>query len=1180
MVNHLTIGSQNVGRSQAASSILTSDLGKYDIVCYQEPLLTKRGRIVGVPGKFSLIQHKTPKTGIAVVNTTLQAAQVLAKENLAAIVIDTPSTQILVASIYLSPNEDIDPGLEELQALLDKHQKGSVVVLGDFNSKHELWGQQRADERGNKLLEFIVQNRLNICNHPESPPTFQSSRGTSWIDLALVRLEQGTALEDWYLDPLDSGTEHLRMAVEISLKRERVIPNSKIRLKDLDLNGFRDKLKAKLGSLSEGWVDGQTIDVCVDEVSEVIREAAQASLRVKRPRPHAVPWWTQELSILRKRVSAFRRRFQRCSWDENLREQRKADFKRERATFKKEVQHAKWAYWRRSLSEVTLHRPFTSHFKWARGKCTQRLRIETIKRTDGTETSGFRDTILALMDHHFPQDKWEEDTETQAQVRSYVPELGEDDPPFTLGELEQVFRSLNRGRAPGLDGIPLELVEVAFETNKRLFLHIANSCLARGVFPSRWKVASLVLFNKEGKDGKDPSSYRPICLLPAWSKVLDRLVVNRLLYHLMSRGLMAPNQFGFIPGRGTEDAIAAVYETVKAHWSNGLCTCLISLDVKSAFNNAWWPAILYNIGRTGCPRNVYELVKSFLGNRKVVYQTVAERLEHCYSKGCPQGSNSGPLYWNVIANTALNLDLGEGVLIQAYADDFVILVGGENAHQCGLRAQVALGRLEEWSRECKLQFAPQKTVGVFFQRVVRAGRRRTPRTPPRLHFMGAPVHFRDSVKYLGVYIDQKLSGLEHVSYVRSQIQTFIYGLSSLRGTGWGLNGPVLKALYKRGLERMVTYACGAWWSGSVRQKKALVQAQRLALIALTGCYRTTATSAIQVLAGVLPLDLQVEYEAYISRLRSKRDPIRVELSLVSPGTVEQPLERWRHHPARSPHIKWGPGSQTNIGIEVFTDGSKISEKVGAAYAIYQDGEYVRSDAFRLSDHATVFQAEVQAVIEALGATLEFPEITILSDSQATLKALERLENTNPMIEMVHVQSRDRVVRWKWVKAHIGVPGNEKADSLAKEGASLEEVSVPVERSIASVKTQLKLEAFSLWQKRWAEETTGRSVYKFLPRVSIHRMWQTRRVNWVITGHGPFPAYFRRFRLKESRNCNYCGLDRPADGIHIVASCPGTRDKRYKYCRNLQINTLGNYFRCAQGRAAIERLLWSLRETLD
>lgn len=99
-------------------------------------------------------------------------------------------------------------------------------------------------------------------------------------------------------------------------------------------------------------------------------------------------------------------------------------------------------------------------------------------------------------------------------------------------------------------------------------------------------MADLVLFNKVNKGRSAASSYRPICLLTAWSKMLDRLVTNRLVFQLRT--------------------------TVGGCHNRDSDCCPVMLDVKGAFNNLWLPSILEALGRMKCPGNLFKLVKSFL----------------------------------------------------------------------------------------------------------------------------------------------------------------------------------------------------------------------------------------------------------------------------------------------------------------------------------------------------------------------------------------------------------------------------------------------------------------------------------------------------------------------------------------------------------------------------------------
>ena len=135
--------------------------------------------------------------------------------------------------------------------------------------------------------------------------------------------------------------------------------------------------------------------------------------------------------------------------------------------------------------------------------------------------------------------------------------------------------------------------------------------------------------------------------------------------------------------------------------------------------------------------------------------------------------------------------------------------------------------------------------------------------------------------------------------------------------------------------------------------------------------------------------------------------------------------------------------------------------------------------------------------------------------------------------MVHTPRAKRSTKWFWVEAHIATTGNEHADSLAIAGTEKVVIDLHVKLSFQSCKSRLRKEAVSLWQTRWDEVTEGRKVQRFLPKVSKSRSLTSPYVNWFVSGHGPFPLYCQRFKLRRSRGrCLFCNLP-DADGIHLA-----------------------------------------------
>ena len=165
---------------------------------------------------------------------------------------------------------------------------------------------------------------------------------------------------------------------------------------------------------------------------------------------------------------------------------------------------------------------------------------------------------------------------------------------------------------------------------------------------------------KPGKeDTMDPSKYRPINLINVAGKVLEKLLINRIMHHVCTNDLLNHNQFGFTPKKSRTDAAMAAKKFVEEGLRQGLITILVSLDVQGTFDAAWWPGILNTLQDFNCPRNLFYLTKSYLSQRTAVMTTNTLQVVRDVSKGCPQGSCCGPGLWNIQYNSLLNLEFGK-----------------------------------------------------------------------------------------------------------------------------------------------------------------------------------------------------------------------------------------------------------------------------------------------------------------------------------------------------------------------------------------------------------------------------------------------------------------------------------------------------------------------------------------
>ncbi|GBN95192.1 Retrovirus-related Pol polyprotein from type-1 retrotransposable element R1, partial [Araneus ventricosus] len=439
------------------------------------------------------------------------------------------------------------------------------------------------------------------------------------------------------------------------------------------------------------------------------KPAGKASPRGGQWRKKQV-WWTRHLEILRSKVRRAKRKLFRAK---DLRDIRflRAQAKEAEGIYRFNLNKVKREDWEDRCENVTAEDPFGVHFDVAKNPDARFFQLSALRKENGDLTTNTKDTIQHLLDFHFPQDQGP-DSLQHAKIREDS-QLLPSTPPFSAPEIEVSIKNINSKKAPGPDGFYGDVIKEAYSSNK-LFIHnLFNSCLSAGYFPKRWKRAQVVMFNKKNKD-HDPGAYRPICLLDALGKALDKLITQRLFHHLLSNNLLHPNQYGFIPGKSASDAILELQKWISDAREESKHSVVISLDVQSAFSRVWWPMVLHILKKYNCPSNLFKIVGSFLDDRSVFLEYDGNIISHAYSTGCPQGSNSGPLYWLLIADKALKISFENDVRLLAYADDFYLFTATTGKQNFQAKITRAMEQLELWSRKARANFAHEKTKLIPF----------------------------------------------------------------------------------------------------------------------------------------------------------------------------------------------------------------------------------------------------------------------------------------------------------------------------------------------------------------------------------------------------------------------------------------------------------------------------------
>ncbi|GBL97973.1 Retrovirus-related Pol polyprotein from type-1 retrotransposable element R1 [Araneus ventricosus] len=234
------------------------------------------------------------------------------------------------------------------------------------------------------------------------------------------------------------------------------------------------------------------------------------------------------------------------------------------------------------------------------------------------------------------------------------------------------------------------------------------------------------------------------------NKVLEKLMTQRLTYHLESTNSLNDRQYGFRESKSVDRAINELLSKIQTAKRDGKHVLVLSIDVEGAFDNLQHRPILKSLDASTCPININRRFHSLLQNRKVTLLTTQGRATKDQKQGCPQGSCSGPAMWNLVANEILNQVWPDNVHIQAFANYFVLVIEADTNKSLVEDTQSAITQFSSWCSENELAISTEKTNYILFSKMVRS---------PKITWNGYKINRVNSFKYLGIHVDDRLNWL-------------------------------------------------------------------------------------------------------------------------------------------------------------------------------------------------------------------------------------------------------------------------------------------------------------------------------------------------------------------------------------------------------------------------------------
>ena len=931
------------GSPIARNDLINSDIhDKYDLILIQEPPINTLGKVsasskwrIVYPSSHLSLEEKIRAVILVNANLSTNAwhqVDINDSNDLVAIQLEGPFGTATIVNIYNDITHSrtlirADIALANIRtnvlALPQPHDH-YIVWAGDFNRHHPRWDEERNRQLFTaqnmddaQLLIDILDEHLLEMALPKDIPTLEFMRTKNWTrpDNVFCSANAIDVLVRCTTVPGErgSGTDHVPIDTVLDLPVTRTIPPVSFNFQAADWDKFQNTLienlpahppPARIQSEDEFHEKVTTLSAAIlDTIEQVVPKS--------NPAPHSKRWWSKDLGLLRKvknklNVTSYRFRHDRQhpSHDQ-LREARNK--------LTDAIRDAKQRHWENFLEETgdetlwTAARYIDSPYAGEGGAKTRVPILHTKDQlgVDCTARSN-EDKARVIAESFFPP---------PPATTSVPPDFRYPKPvayraKFTKEQILRMIRKLSPYKTPGPDGIPNIVFKQCADILVDHLYHIYNASLQDGYYFPAWLESLTAVIRKPGRQAYDvPKSYRPIALLNTIAKIFTALVAEDITTLAEQHKLLPACHFGGRPGLRTTDSMHLLTHRIKQAWRNGRVASILFLDIEGAFPNAVKDRLLHNMRKRRVPDKLVNIVDVALTGR-----LTRLRFDDYISGDIPlqngigQGDPMSMIIYLFYNADILDIPRTKNELVVAFVDDTALFVEGpsfDDTHSTLRRMMNRRNGAFEWSAEHNSKFEISKFALIDFSRKKDIDR-------PSLRIRQTTIPSAVSHKFLGVIFDQELRWKLHVDYAVAKATKWVSLFKRIARNRSGLSAPLLRRLYKAVAIPKAAYAADVWFTpiqsppgakrrtGSVWAANRLTRVQRQAAIAITGCFRTTATDYVEAHANLMPVELLL-----------KDLCLRAMTRMISLNDGHHPLMKVVRHSLKRP-VKRHPSPSTPL----------------------------------------------------------------------------------------------------------------------------------------------------------------------------------------------------------------------------------------------------------------------------
>lgn len=731
----------------------------------------------------------------------------------------------------------------DILSLCKLHKR--VCIAGDINARHEAWNCFGNNQNGKILLNTVLNNNLLLVTPDE--PTFLPSNSDlkpSIIDIFVTKNLYNISKP---YTVVDLRSDHVPVIATIDAAFEKSTPNLVYNFKKGNWEIYQDFLNKNI-PVNPTIASKKDIDDLIKKLNDCIFSAADIAIPKKAIKPHfyKIPKNIQKLI----KIKNYLRKKCKATTFKSL----KPCVNKLNSLIPKLInidKNKKWTLFLGTLSpkDNSLWKVNKYFTKQKNDSTPPLVTKQSIAFSSLQKAEALADNFESVHKQNLNLSSTYYTNQVHKVIReTFAPKIEKhnDCESISPNEVKTFIKKLKNKKAPGGDKITPLLIKNLPNSTVVFITLLFNYMLLYAYFPTEWKIANVVALPKPGKDHTDPKSYRPISLLCTFSKIFEKIIQRRLLSHIRANNLLSDMQFGFRSERSTVTQLFRVLDSITHNFNLNKHTGMVLLDIEKAFDCVWIKGLIYNLIILKFPLYLIYLLYSYLSDRKfyVVVNGVKSSVRSILA-GVPQGSVLGPLMFILYIDKIVTI-LKNNVNLAAFADDTIAYKHSYRIDTIVNHLQITVVNCLRFFHKWKIRANESKTEAIIFTK-------RHPSINKNMIVNNKTIDWSDSVKYLGVLLDSRLTFTKHIDTQCNKAIGILVKLFPLLNRKSNLNIKNKLLLYKSIIRPVLTYAAPVWSNTCATNYKKLQVVQNKCLRVIGDFSRSTPINIIHDKLCIVPI---------------------------------------------------------------------------------------------------------------------------------------------------------------------------------------------------------------------------------------------------------------------------------------------------------------------------------------